>query len=139
MKIMTEEERQKIREELPAWTEEFVQREWYKEFLQHYPLGEYPSLLEINPKVTIKAHNYEEKYRLEELLGKDRKFFEDLREEMLDLFYNSFVKVIIEINDKYNNKVFEDLHHLTLCTNWFMRNKDMVIELDKKYNNNPTN
>lgn len=36
---MTEEERQKIREELPSWTEEFVQREWYREFFKNISTG----------------------------------------------------------------------------------------------------
>ena len=64
---MTEEERQIIRNELPKWTEEFVQREWYREFLQHFPLSEYPSLLDVYPTIAKNIYDYCVKYEIDKL------------------------------------------------------------------------
>jgi len=132
---MTEEEAQKLREELPKWTEEFVQREWYREFLEHYPLSEYLSLLEVYPPIAMMTHNYRVKYCLDENLSDTYSFMVELRNDFLNLYYKDFHNINNYLIEKYENTYFDDWSHLTLCTTWFLRNKDMVVELDNKHNN----
>ena len=131
---MTEEELQKIKDTLPAWTEEFVQREWYKEFLQHFPLSKYPSLLEVYPKVAFIVQDCVDKYCLGEVLKDVNNFYFDLQCDILNLYYNDFEKIIRELNEKYDDIVFDDLCHKTSCAGWFKNNIEINVKLDRKYN-----
>jgi hypothetical protein len=130
---MTKKERQNIRKELPQWTEEFVQREWYREFLQIYPLNEYPSLLEIMPPIDIMIHDYINEFNLQ-ILEKFNDFLNKLRWDFLHLYYNNISADIIKLRKKYGEIVYKDLNHITLCAMWFERNEKLNLKLDKKYN-----
>jgi len=131
---MTKEE--EIINRLPQWTEEFVQREWYREFLKIYPLNKYPSLLEIIPYFSIKFQCYINEFNLYELENIDD-FINDLRWYFLNLYYKNINKIIIKIEKKYGEIIYVDLYyHIEKYFEWFTENKKTVIELDKRYNSN---
>jgi len=135
---MTENEKQEIRKNLPKWTEEFVQKEWYREFLQNYPLNEFPSLLEIDPFVSIMTENYRTKYNLADVLENHVDFISHLRHDILHLYYKDFGDVIKVLRQKYGEIVVEDLNYLTIFAKWFGKNAEANVELDKKYNSDLT-
>jgi len=133
---MTRKKRQQLENNLPQWTEEFVQREWYREFLQIYSLEEHYSLLEIYPYVNSIIKNYEIRHKLKEFKknNKFNRFIDDLRWGFLGFYYNNIYVVIFKLYEKYGQVVYDDLNCLKLCEKWFKKNIEINVKLDKKYN-----
>ena len=107
-------EEQKIRDESPLWTINFVQREWYKEFLETYPLDEYPSLFEASSKALTKIQDeYIDKYNLDVVLKNSDvdadHFFFDLRYDFIEMYYKNFDDTITKLDKKYGQAIFDDL------------------------------
>ena len=131
---MTEEE-QKIIDKLPKWTEEFVQRKWYREFLQTFPLSEYPSLLQTIPQISIMIQNYVINHNLL-ITDKEQKLCYELQHDFLSQYYKDIGIIIIFLGEKYNEIVYDDIYYITLYSEWFIKNIKVNVELDKKYNLN---
>ena len=128
------EKRQQEIDNLPQWTIEFVQREWYREFLETFPLNENTSLLEVLPVLIIWVQNYIDKYNLAEKLENHNEFFRELLWDFIHLHCDTITEKLTELKEKYGEIYNNDWHHLILWTTWFERNMEVVVKLDKKYN-----